>query len=159
MIKLNRVAGLVMAFMMLGSTAVFAQQLPPQQQQQQQTVEVSDAELEKFVAALQQIQVVSQQAQQEMMQVVENEGMEIQRFNEIHQAAMNPEVEVETTTEEEAKHKKIVGELESMQAGIQQRMEKLITDQGFTLERYEQIAMSLQSDPALQQRIQQMMQG
>lgn len=158
MIRSNRLAGLVMAFMMLGSTAVFAQQLPPQQQQQQ-TVEVSDAELEKFVAALQEIQTVSQQAQQEMMQVVEKEGMELQRFNEIHQAAMNPEVEVETTTEEKATHEKIVGELESMQSGIQQRMEKLITDQGFTVERYEQIAMSLQSDPALQQRVQQMIQG
>lgn len=158
MIRVNKLAGLVMAFMMLGSTAVFAQQLPPQQQQQQ-TVEVTDAELEKFVAALQGIQMVTQQAQQEMMEVVQKEGMEIPRFNEIHEATMNPEVEVEATTEEKATHKKIIGELETMQAGVQQQMEKLITDQGLSLEKYEQIAMQLQSDPALQQRIQQMIQG
>ncbi|WP_029036633.1 DUF4168 domain-containing protein [Salinimicrobium xinjiangense] len=158
MIRSNKLAGMIMFFMMLGSTAVFAQQLPQQQQQQEQT-EVSDADLQKFVAAVQQIQVVSQQAQQEMMQVVQEEGMEIPRFNEIHEASMNPEVEVEVTAEEKAKHKEIIVQLEGMQADIQKQMEKLITDQGLSLEKYEQIAMRLQSDPALQQRIQQMIQG
>ena len=158
MIKVNKLAGLVMFFMMLGSTAVFAQQLP-QPQQQQQATEVTDAELTKFVAALQGIQMVSQQAQQEMIQVVQEEGMEIPRFNEIHQATIDPEVEVEATEEEKTAHKNIISELETMQAGVQQKMEKLITDQGLSLERYEQIAMSLQSDTELQQRIQQMIQG
>lgn len=157
MIRVNKLAGLVMLFTMMGSTAIFAQQLP--QQQQEQVTEVSDADLEKFVAALQGIQMVTQQAQQEMMQVVQKEGMEISRFNEIHEATMNPEVEVAVTSEEKATHKKIIGELESMQAGVQQQMEKLITDQGLSLEKYEQIAMRLQSDTALQQRIQQMIQG
>lgn len=157
MTRLNKLAGMLIVFMMLGSTAVFAQQLPQQQQQQQ--TEVSDADLKKFVAAVQQIQMVSQQAQQEMMQVVQEEGMEIPRFNEIHEATMNPEVEVEATTEEKDTHKKIIGELETMQAGVQQQIEKLITDQGLSLEKYEQIAMQLQSNPALQQRIQQMIQG
>ena len=85
--------------------------------------------------------------------------MEIPRFNEIHQATIDPETEVEATAEEKATHKKIIGELETMQAGVQQQMEKLITDQGLSLERYEQIAMSLQSDTELQQRIQQIIQG
>ena len=158
MIKVNKLVGLVMFFVMLGSTAVFAQQLP-QPQQQQQATEVTDAELTKFVAALQGIQMVSQQAQQEMIQVVQEEGMEIPRFNEIHQATIDPEVEVEATEEEKIAHKNIISELETMQAGVQQKMEKLITDQGLSLERYEQIAMSLQNDTQLQQRIQQMIQG
>lgn len=159
MIKLNRLAGLVMFFMMLGSTAIYAQtQQLPQQQQQSQT-EVTDAELTKFVKALQGIQMVTQQAQQQMMQVVQKEGMEIPRFNEIHEATINPEVEVEATTKEKETHKKIIGELETMQASVQQQMEKLITDQGLSLEKYEQIAMRLQSDTQLQQRIQQMIQG
>ncbi|WP_029034180.1 DUF4168 domain-containing protein [Salinimicrobium terrae] len=156
MIRINKLAGLVMAFMMLGSTAVFAQQLPQQQQQQ---TEISDAELTKFVKALQGIQVVTQQAQQKMMEMVQEEGMEIPRFNELHQATVNPEVEVVATPEEKAAHKKIIGELEGMQAGVQEQLENLITEQGLSLERYEQIAMRLQSDTQLQQRIQQMLQG
>lgn len=156
MIRANKVAGLVMIFMMLGSSAIFAQELPQQQQEQ---TEVTDADLQKFVAALQGIQMVAQQAQQEMMQVVQKEGMELPRFNEIHQATIDPEVEVEATSEEKAAHKKIIGKLESMQAGVQQQMEKLITNNGLSIEKYEQIAMRLQSDTVLQQRIQQMIQG
>lgn len=158
MIRSNRLAGMLMFFMMLGGTAVFAQTQQVPQQQQEQT-KVTDAELTKFVKALQGIQVVTQQAQQQMMQVVKEEGMEIPRFNEIHEATINPEVEVEATTEEIATHKEIIGQLETMQASIQQQMEKLIKDQGLSLEKYEQIAMRLQSDTELQQRIQQMIQG
>ncbi|NJW53116.1 DUF4168 domain-containing protein [Salinimicrobium oceani] len=149
---------MIMFFLMIGSTASFAQTQPLPQAQQVQN-EVTDAELAKFVKALQGIQMVTQKAQQEMIQIVQTEGMELQRFNEIHQASINPEVEVEATSEEKTTHKKIVGQLESMQAGIQQQMEKLITDQGLSLEKYEQIAMQLQSDTVLQQRIQQMLQG
>lgn len=154
----NKWAGMVMFFMMLGSTAMFAQTQPETQQQQEQT-EITDAELTKFVKALESIQMVTQQAQQEMIGVVQKEGMEIQRFNEIHQAAMNPEVELEATPEEITKHKEIIEQLETMQVNVQQQMEKLITDQGLSLEKYEQIAMKLQSDTQLQQRIQQMLQG
>lgn len=158
MIRSNKWAGMVMFFMMLGSTAVFAQTQQQPQQQQQQT-EITDAELTKFVKALQGMQMVTQQAQQEMMTLVQKEGMEIQRFNEIHEAAMNPEVKLEATPEEIAKHKEIIAQLETMQADVQQQLEKLITEQGLSLEKYEMIAMKLQSDTQLQQRIQQMLQG
>ncbi|MCC8361162.1 DUF4168 domain-containing protein [Salinimicrobium sediminilitoris] len=158
MIRSNKMAGMIMFFMMLGSTAVFAQ-TPQMPQQEQQQTEVTDAELTKFVEALKGVQMVTQQAQQKMMQMVQEEGMEIPRFNEIHQASVDPKVEVEATSEEKATHKKIIGELETMQAGIQEQLESLIKDQGLSLERYEQIAMRLQSDTQLQQRIQQMIQG
>lgn len=158
MTRLNKLAGVLMIFMMLGSTATFAQ-AQQQAQQEQQQAEVTDAELTKFVQALQGVQMVAQQAQQKMMEMVQEEGMEFSRFNEIHQASVNPEVEVEATAEEKATHKKIIGELEAMQAGVQEQLEKFITDQGLSLERYEQIAMKVQSDTQLQQRIQQMLQG
>ncbi len=158
MIRTNKLAGMLMFFMMLGSAATFAQsqQLPQQQQQQ---IEVTDAELTKFVEALKGVQMVTQQAQQKMMLMVQEEGVEIQRFNEIHQASLNPEVELETTPEEKAAHGKIIAKLEGMQAEVQQQLEKFIVEQGISLERYEQIARKLQSDTQLQQRIQQMLQG
>lgn len=159
MFRSRKLAGFVLAVTMLGGTAVIAQtpQLP--QQQQQQKVEVTDAELNKFAEAFQGIRVIGQQSQQEMMQVVEEKGMNVERFNEIHQATLNPQVEVEATTEEKTQHKNIISELEGMQASIQKQMEKVITDTGLTLERYEQIAMGLQSDSELQQRLQKVLQG
>ena len=159
MIQFKKVAGFLFFVMSLGSFATFAQtpQLP--QQQQQQKVEVSDSELTKFANAFQGIRMISQEAQQGMTAVVEEEGMNVQRFNEIHQASMNPEVEVEATEEELSNHKKIISELEKMQVSLQQKMEKVIQDQDLTLERYEQIAMGLQNDTELQERLKAEFQG
>ena len=59
------------------------------------------------------------EAQQEMAGVVTNEGMEIQRVNEIHDATLNPEAEVTDTEEENKKHQKNISNLETIQAGVQ----------------------------------------
>ncbi|HSP82731.1 MAG TPA: DUF4168 domain-containing protein [Gillisia sp.] len=158
MFKSKKIAGFFLSLSILGSAAVFAQtqQLP---QQQQQPVEVSDAELEKFANAFQQVRVITMEAQQEMAGVVTNEGMDIQRFNEIHEAVLNPEVEVTATEDEKKQHGKIISELETIQAGVQAKMEKAVQDQGITPARYEQIAMGLQNDPKLQERVKKIFQS
>ncbi|MGM0392232.1 MAG: DUF4168 domain-containing protein [Bacteroidota bacterium] len=154
MFNSKKITGLFFSLSILGSAAVFSQtpQLP-QQQQQQQTVEVSDAELEKFATAFQQVRAITMEAQKEMSGVVTKEGMEIQRFNEIHKATLDPEVEVTATEEEKKQHQKIISNLETIQAGVQTKMEKAVQDQGINPTRYEQIAMVLQNDPELQERL------
>lgn len=158
MFRSKKLAAFLLFFAVVGSTTVFAQtpQLP---QQQQQKVEVSDAELSKFANAFQGIRMVNQEAQQEMAQVVSNGGLEIQRFNEIHQASLDPATELDATEEEKKQHQEILANLEPLQASFQEKLEKLVTDEGLTLERYEQIAMGIQTDPELQQRLQKELQG
>lgn len=158
MFRLKNFAAFFMFFTVLGSAAVFAQ-TPQTPQQQQQKVEVSDAELTKFARAFQEIRMINQEVQQEMMGVVQSEGMDIQRFNEIHQATVDPEVEVEATAAEKEQHKNITSELEEIQVKFQGRLEKVITDQGLTIQQYEKIAMGLQNDPELQERLRKEFQG
>lgn len=160
MFRSKKLASFLLTVTMMGSAAVFAQtsQLPQQQQQQPQ-VEVTDAELNKFAKAFQGIRVIGQQSQQEMVKVVQGEGMKVERFSKIHEATLNPKMEVEATEEEKAQHKKIISKLEMMQGSMQEQMEKTITEAGLSLERYEQIAMGLQSDLELQQRLQAILQG
>ena len=152
MFNSKKIAGFFLSLSILGSAAVFSQtpQLP---QQQQQPVEVSDAELGKFATAFQQVRLITMEAQENMSGVVTNEGMEIQRFNEIHEATLNPEVEVTATDEEKKQHQKIISGLETIQAGVQSKLEKAVQDQGINPARYEQIAMGLQNDPELQERL------
>ncbi len=151
MFSSKKFAGFLLSLSILGSTAAIAQ--TPQLPQQQQKVDVSDVELEKFATAFQQVRSITMEAQQEMAGVVTNEGLEIQRFNEIHESTLNPEAEVAATAEEKKKHQKIVANLETMQAGVQVKLEKAVQDQGITPARYEQIAMALQNDPELQERV------
>lgn len=158
MFNSKKIAGFCLSLSILGSAAAFAQ-APQMPQQQQQQVEVSDAELEKFATAFKQVRVISMEAQQEMAGVVTNEGMEIQRFNEIHQATLDPEAEVTATDEEKKKHEKIISNLETIQAGVQVKLEKAVQEQGIAPTRYEQIAMVLQNDPELQERLKQIFEG
>lgn len=160
MLKLKKIAGMMFLTAALAASpaVVNAQQLPAPQQQQEK-IDVSDDELSKFAQAYQGIMVVNQEAQQKMLATVEEEGFDVQRFNEIHQASLDPNQEVEVTAEEEAKHKKTVEKIQGMQEEFQSQMEQVIEKEGLTVERYEQVAMALQTDTELQQRLQRMMQG
>lgn len=159
MLKSKKIASFLIAFTVLGSFATFAQTQEIPQQQQQQKVEVSDGELGKFANAFQGIRMINQEAQQEMAEVVQAGGMEIQRFNEIHEASLNPQVEVEATEEEKEQHQEIAGEIEELQVSFQGKMEKVIADADLTVERYQEIATGLQTDPELQERLRAVFEG
>lgn len=140
----------------IGTASVTAQNTPMPQQEK---IEVSDAELTKFAEVFQKMRMMNQEVQKEMMAVVQGEDLELQRFNEIHQANMDPNKEVETTDEEDKKYKAIVAELEVMQPEFQKKMQKVVEDSGLSMQRYQQLAMALRSDAELQQRLQNIMQG
>lgn len=139
----------------VGTASVTAQSttLP----QQQEKIEVSDAELTQFAEVFQKMRMMNQEAQKEMMAVVQDEDFELKRFNEIHQAKMDPKKEVETTEEEDEKYKEVVSELEEMQPKFQKKMQEVITESDLSMERYQQLAMALRSDAELQQRLQEIM--
>lgn len=158
MLRLKRIVTSLFFTAVLGSFTAVAQ-TPQQMAPQQQQVEVNDEELTNFANAYQGITVINQKAQQEMVKVVEDSGFDVKRFNEIHQASLDPNKEIEVSSEEKAKHKEVVSEIEGMQSEFQADMEEVIKEQGLSVERYEQLAMALQQDTALQQRLQKLMQG
>ena len=61
-------------------TAVFAQ---PEK-------DISDKEIQQFASALQEVASINQETQQKMITTVEEEGLAVQRFNEILQSQQNP---------------------------------------------------------------------
>ncbi len=148
---LNGIAA-IMLFFAFGSTATFAQVTPAPEPQVQQT-EVSDEELAEFAQAFQVMRMLNQEIQQELTGVVEEEGMQIQRFNEIHQATVDPATPVEATDEEKEQYENISTEIDKRQVGFQQQMEDIVSDLDMTFERYQEIAMQLQNDPELQERL------
>lgn len=118
---------------------------------------ITDKELSQFVSAAQEVQVVNEGAQQEMMALIQNEGMDLEKFNEIQTAAMDPTKKVSASEEEIAQHQKVMLKIEKMQPKFEQEMESLIIKNGLTLSRYQTVATALQTDTALQQRLQQLM--
>jgi len=139
----------------IGTASVAAQST--NMQAQQQKVEVSDAELTEFAEVFQKMRMLNQQIQQEMMAVVQEKDFELQRFNEIHQAKIDPKKDIETTDKEDKKYDAVVSELETIQPEFQQKMQTVIQDSDLSMERYQQLAMALRSDAELQKRLQEAM--
>ncbi|MFN2262045.1 MAG: DUF4168 domain-containing protein [Psychroflexus sp.] len=118
---------------------------------------VSDADLEKFADAYMALQQDNQQVQQKMVTAIEGEGLSAERFNEIHQASMDPNSESDASAEEKKQHEAALAQVEKIQEGNQKKMEKKIKEKGLTMEKYEAIGAKLQQDPEMQQKLQAMM--
>jgi hypothetical protein len=126
--------------------------------QQPQPVDASKAEIKQFAQAFMDVQTINNQSQQEMIQAIQKEGMEVPRFNEIQQASQDPNMEADASEEEMSTFEKISSSLASIQEKVQKQMEGKIVESGLTIKRYQKIAMSLQNDQDLQQRVQQELQ-
>ena len=141
-------------------SGVFAQQAPQQSAPQAtpQQTEISDAEMETFASAFQQVQMINQQAQQQMVSAIQEEGFEVKRFNEMYMQDRNPEKEIEASNEEMEMYQSVSSELGEIQSRAQKKMQEKIKEEGMTVERYQEIAMLLQNDPQLQKELQKFMQ-
>lgn len=131
-------------FFVLTATTLFAQA---------DQAKVTDAELNKFSAVFQKMRMMNQEVQQKMAQVVAEEEMKIQRFNEIHKAQLDTSVEVEVTEEEKETYREIVAEIEEVQLDFQETIQENIEKSGLSMERYQQIATQLQTNAQLQERL------
>lgn len=156
MLLSKKLYSFILVFTMAASVA-FAQ-VPQQMPQQQQDIDVSDGEINQFASVFVELQSMNQGVQQEMMSAVEEEGIEVQRFNQIMQAQQDPNKEVEANEEELQNFAKASQAVEQIQAKVQKQMEKVITENDLTVQRYQQIMMAVRTDTELQQRLQQKIQ-
>ncbi len=119
--------------------------------------DVSDGELGKFAVVFTETQTLNQQIQQEMMTAVQEEGLEVQRFNEIMEAQQDPNKEMDASEEEIAMFAAASQAIQEIQQEAQADIQKVISDNGLTVQRYQAIMMALRDDADLQQRLREQM--
>ncbi len=152
--KLKKLFSVLFIFAIV-TTGALAQ--VPQQMPQQQSTEVSDNEIEKFATAFREVQVIDQQVQQDMTTAVQEEGVDIQRFNEYIAAQQTPGQEMQASEEEMEQFAEAYQQIEEIQMEAQKEMEEVITENDLTIPRYQEIAMAIQANPELMQKLQQQM--
>lgn len=130
----------------LGTFALFAQ-------------EITDEQFDKFVTAYQTVQQENNNAQMEMVAVIEGEGLTTQRFNEIHQAELDPNQESDASAKEMKKHKSVVSKIEAMNEGLQTKIEQKIKEAGLTMETYQLIHQQIQTNPEMQNKLKERFQS
>ena len=124
---------------------------------QTEAKKVTDQELNKFANAYQAVQVENQKAQQEMVAMIEESGLDVEKFQNIQKAQMDPNTEVEATEKELTAHKQVMAEIQAMQPKLQSEMEGLIKKQGLTMQRYQEVPAAIQTNQELQQQLQAIM--
>lgn len=132
------------------------------QQNQQQTINpdsVTDQELQTFADAFTEMRTVEQEAQKELMGILEEEGMKPQRFQKIMMSRQNPQMAQSITLTEDEKKiiQNIQPELQRLNKEVQQDQMNIIQDKEMTMQRFQNLAQAIGSDKKLNKRFTEIM--
>lgn len=150
--------GMIAAVFTFFTVPVQAQfQMPPQEAPQ---IEVSDEELELFIDASMNAQSVQMESQQEMISIVDEEGIEVSTYNEIMQAQQmgQPLEDLGVTESDIEKFESAHEQIQEVEVRMEREIAQAVEEEGMEMERFQEINMAIQQDPELQQRAQQMIQ-
>ncbi|MFP4219749.1 MAG: DUF4168 domain-containing protein [Phormidium sp.] len=136
------------------------QQQDPGMQQAPQA-DVSEDDLQRFAVAIQQIQEIEQQAQAQMIEVIESQGLTIERFNEIAQSQQDPSMQeqVDVSGEEAEIFDQAVERISGIRQEAEMEMETAVQQEGLDVEEFNLISQAVQQDPSLQQRVMEMLEN
>lgn len=141
---------------MLFSFGAVAQQNSLEQQQPQQEVvtDFEDSELQQFAKAAGKMIVIQQETEQKMIEVIEEEELDVNKFNEIMTAQQNQQTQdLEASEEDLQKFDKAATKIVQMQQEVQGEMVEAIQEEGLEPQKYEQILLAYQSDPEVKAKV------
>lgn len=153
------IAAISISFMLFGfasSALAQGQGMPPNMQQEMPDIEVSDSEMRNFVEVTMDAQQVQNEAQTEMIELVEESGMSVDRFNEILSGMQqgNSQEDMEVGDEEMQAFDGVIEDLEVIQQGVEEQIVSRIEEKEMEVERFQEINMALQMSPELQEKYQ-----
>ena len=145
-------------------------QTPPQDQQQpgQQQLpqnpagpqvnvreDYSDEELESFVNANEKVATIQQQTEQKIIGKIQENGLTVDRFNEILQGQQDPTLKdsVQATPEELAAFNQVAQSIVNENQKVRQQIETSIQEEGLNLATYEEMMVAYQYSPKVQKRV------
>jgi len=151
---------------LLSAGPLFAQQVPQQQPTQQPAQpqapapeEISDDELLTFLEASDAIRPIQEEAHAEIQQTIEDEGITLERFQQLMMAMQNPQMadQVDISADEEQAIREVQPKLMEIEVAASEEIQSEIANKGIEVERYQAIFMSLQQHPELMERLEEMM--
>ena len=91
-----------------------------------------------------------------MIGVIEDNGMDVQTFNELYTQTAQGQTPENVSSDEMAQFEQVTEEVMSIQNQTDQKMTRTIEANGLEVNRYQEIFMAVQQDPELQQRLNNM---
>lgn len=148
----------ILLMMILAPAAVSAQDPVPQPSTALRE-NFSDDELKSFVKANEKVATIQLEGEQKMISAIEGEGLTIDRFNQILEQQRDPQRGTETSQEELTSFNNAAQQILQENAKLEERMETTIQEEGIDVETYKQIMVAYQQLPAVQERVNKLVNG
>jgi len=147
----------VLSFLCLFLAAgVIAQNAPAPQQRRPQPLNpdsISNKELKTFAKTSSEAQKIQQQSVTKVKAAVQKEGMDFDHFRQLVMAQRDPkQKQPKMSKSDQQKMSKIQNDLMQIQSETNQKIIKKIKASGMSVERYQRIIVTLQSNQDLRQR-------
>lgn len=156
--KLFKIVALTVATLIIGTGMLFAQvqQQQPQMPDLPTSSDVSDDEITQLVTTINELEPIQVETEEKIGEVLEEEGLSMERFQQMMMAMQNPQMadQLDISEEEMGIVQKIQPDLMEIQGEAEQQMNAKIEENGLTMERYRMIVMGAQQDPELMERLQ-----
>jgi len=154
---INKTA-LTLAIFLLSTGMLFAQvqQQQPQMPDLPTSSDVSDEEIDQIATTIGELEPIQVKAQEKMGAALEEEGISLERFQQMMMAMQNPQMadQVNISDEEMATIQQMQPKLMEIQGEAEQEMSAKMEENGLTMQRYRMVVMGAQQDPELMERLQ-----
>lgn len=119
---------------------------------QMPNVEVSDDEMKSFVEITMDAQKIQMDAQTEMIELVEEAGISVERFNQILTGMQNGQSQTDMGMDDDEMKRfdDVLDELEAVQVKVEGQIIEVIESKGMELDRFQEINFAIQMSPELQ---------
>ncbi|MFO7730400.1 MAG: DUF4168 domain-containing protein [Spirochaetia bacterium] len=158
----RRVQIIMIAFaFLIAMGGVLTAQDMQMQQQEPETTDVSDEELEDFVAAYEGVQEIQQDLNEEINGLVEQSDLSQEEFQSMYQAETtnNQSAMSEMSEAKQQAFSELMNKINSLQQGQQSDMVEEIEEYDMSVERFNSIIAAIQQDSNLYQKFQEITQN
>lgn len=146
--------------LLFGYSPLKAQE-PLPKQQQPLPKSYSEDQLKKFAEATMNVQGVQMKYQQDMMTALKEEGLDPQKFSEIAMQEQNPESSGDAVYSDEdmQAYNNVMKKMDAQKEDMNAEMQKALKKSGMTMEQYQEMALTIQQSPEMQQKVMTIMQN
>lgn len=152
-------SALLMVSLFIYSSGLSAQQLAPDQSGEASNTEISDEQIMRFVDISKKINGIQQQAQMEMVSIIQGHGLDVNKFNQMAQQKQNPQADpaLSISDQDKLSFDNAMKDLEIYQMEVQQQMEALVIKGNLELDEFNAIMQAYQQNPEIQQKVNELM--
>ncbi len=129
-------------------------QKPDTRPEPNEEISVTDAELKALAQVVEKVDSLNQEAYQEMAEILQGYGLQIEQFNEIVQELQTVD-DISQLDSDEATVEKVQEaskEIQTVRKEVERKIDRILRNEGWSAVRFDTLVQLINNDPQLRQR-------